>query len=88
MLPLKEERKIILILSDGMPDSVTATKHALNNAKTLGFEVMGLGIQDNNLDVLLPPLGMQSRTIHNLPDLTPAMFGMLQEALLGRGVRA
>lgn len=88
MCPLKEERKIILILSDGSPDSVPAAKHALKHANALGFEVMGLGIQDNNMELLLPPLGMPTRTIHDLPQLAPAMFGMLQKALLGQGGRA
>lgn len=88
MCPLKEERKIILILSDGSPDSVPAARHALKQAGALGFEVMGLGIQDNNLELLLPPLGMPTRVIHNLPELAPAMFGMLQKALLGQGGRA
>ena len=88
MCPLKEERKIILILSDGSPDSVPAARHALKQASALGFEVMGLGIQDNNLELLLPPLGMPTRTIHNLPELASAMFGMLQKALLGQGGRA
>lgn len=88
MCPLKEERKIILILSDGSPDSVPAARHALKQVSALGFEVMGLGIQDNNLELLLPPLGMPTRTIHNLPELASAMFGMLQKALLGQGGRA
>lgn len=88
MCPLKEERKIILILSDGSPDSVPAAIHALKQAKSLGFEVMGLGIQDNSLDTLLSPIGMSSRSIYELAELVPAMFGMLQQALLGQGRRA
>lgn len=88
MYPLKEERKIILILSDGSPNSVPATRHALKQADALGFEVMGLGIQDNNMEFLLPPLGMPTRTIHDLSELAPAMFGMLQKALLGQGGQA
>lgn len=85
MCPLKEERKIILILSDGSPTSVPAARHALKQAVALGFEVMGLGIQDNNLEQLLPPVGMPTRTIHDLPELAPAMFEMLQAALLNGG---
>lgn len=85
MFPLKEERKIILILTDGMPDSVPAARHALKHAEALGFEIMGLGIQDNNMEMLLPST---SRTIRSLPELAPAMFGMLQKALLGQGRQA
>ena len=84
MCPLKEERKIICILSDGMPDSIPAAQHALKQAATLGFEVMGLGIQDNNLELLLIPLAMPTRTIHALHELAPALFEMLQRALLAK----
>ena len=85
MMPLKEPRKIICMLSDGQPDSLPAAQHALKQARVLGFEIMGLGIQDNHMACLLPPLGMPSRTIHELAELAPAMFGMLQQALLGQG---
>ena len=79
MHPLRESRKIILVLSDGAPDSVPAALHAFKMGKALGFEMMGLGIQDNSLMRLLPK---SSRTIDNLHDLAPAMFDMLQKALL------
>ena len=79
MHPLKEDRKIILILSDGMPDSVMAARHAVDHAKMLGFEVMGLGIQDNSMEMLLPA---HSKVIHDLASLPPVMFTMLQQALL------
>lgn len=82
MFPLKEERKIILILSDGMPDSMPAATHALKQAKVLGFEVMGLGIMDNCITSLLSPLSMPHQTIHNVQELAPTMFGMLQQSLL------
>lgn len=82
MFPLKEERKIILILSDGMPDSVPVATHALKQAKVLGFEVMGLGIMDNCVTSLLSPLSMPHHTIHNMQELAPTMFGMLQQSLL------
>lgn len=82
MCPLKEERKIILILSDGMPDSVPVATHALKQAKILGFEVMGLGIMDNCVTSLLSPLSMPHQTIHNMQELAPTMFGMLQQSLL------
>lgn len=79
MCPLREQRKIICILSDGMPDFVEATVHALAQAKALSFEVMGLGIQDSCMKLLLPET---SRTVYTLEDVAPAMFGMLQQSLL------
>ena len=79
MYPLREERKIILVLSDGMPDSFQAARHVMDRGKALGFEILGLGIQDTSMSRLLPNA---SRTIENLPSLAPAMFDMLQQALL------
>ena len=79
MYPLREERKIILVLSDGAPDSIPATHHAFNRGEAMGFEMMGLGIQDNHMSRLLPKT---SRTIDDLQGLAPAMFDMLQKALL------
>ncbi len=79
MYTLKEERKIIIILSDGVPDSLYTTKHALAHAHRLGFEVLALGMEDNSLEMLLPKT---SRTIQDLNMLPSAMFSMLQQSLL------
>ncbi|MEG6502969.1 MULTISPECIES: cobaltochelatase CobT-related protein [unclassified Desulfovibrio] len=82
MLFLKEQRKIILIITDGVPDSTHAARQALNIAQKLGFEVYGLGIRDEHIAHLLP---QTSRVINDLPDLVPAMFSVLQDALLQGG---
>jgi len=79
MLTLKEQRKIILIITDGVPDSTHAATHAVNVAQKLGFEVYGLGIRDAHIAHLLP---QASRVINDFPDLAPTMFDMLQAALL------
>ena len=79
MLPLKERRKIILVITDGMPDNQLAANNAIGVAQKLGFEVYGLGIRDEHITHLLPHT---SRVVNDLPDLVPAMFAMLQTALL------
>ena len=79
MLPLKERRKIILVITDGMPDNQLAANNAIGVAQKLGFEVYGLGIRDEHIMHLLPHT---SRVVNDLPDLVPAMFAMLQTALL------
>lgn len=76
---LEEERKIILILTDGTPDAVTPCHDALKQAERLGVEVYGIGIKSNAVNQLLP---QHSRVIADLPELAPAMFEMLQAALL------
>ena len=83
MLPLKEQRKMILVITDGMPDNPLAANNAIGVAQKLGFEVYGLGIRDEHVTHLLPHT---SRVINALPDLVPAMFGILQAALL-KGVK-
>ncbi|MFT4302780.1 MAG: hypothetical protein QM579_13630 [Desulfovibrio sp.] len=42
MLFFREERKIILIITDGVPDNTHAARQALNITQGLGFEVYGL----------------------------------------------
>ena len=79
MLALRESRKIILILTDGMPNSVPNAKSALDNAKNAGFEVFGIGIVSSSITQLLPKT---SQNIYNLTDLAPTMFTILQKALL------
>ncbi len=79
MLFLREQRKIILIITDGVPDSTHAATHAVNVAQKLGFEMYGLGIHDEHIVKLLP---QTSRVINDLPDLAPTIFDLLQDALL------
>ena len=79
---LEEERKIILILTDGTPDAVTPCHDALRQAERLDVEVYGIGIKSNAVNQLLP---QHSRVIADLPELAPAMFEMLQAALLKGG---
>ncbi len=76
---LKEPRKIILLLSDGSPDSFTAAKRALSCAKRQGVEVLGLGIMCS-MKELLP----ESRSINDMQELAPVLFAMLQKALLAK----
>jgi cobalamin biosynthesis protein CobT len=79
MLTLKENRKIILIVTDGSPDSIECAVEAITVAEATGFEVYGIGIGSDCIASLLP---RNSRTIQNLVELSPAMFGVLQQALI------
>lgn len=75
---LREERKIILIITDGEPDSVSAALEALGVAQKKGFECYGLGIMSSEIAALLPHT---SRVIDRLPQLAPALFALLEGAL-------
>lgn len=79
MLFLKENRKIIFILTDGKPDCYEATRDVLAKAEMLGFEVYGIGIKDRSIEEILPKT---SAVIMNLEELVPSVFAMLQKALL------
>lgn len=79
---LREERKIILIITDGDPDSVSAALKALGQARKLGIECYGLGIMHPKITALLPHT---SRVIERLPQLAPALFELLHNALTQRG---
>lgn len=76
---LRENRKILLIISDGMPDSGMGARTAIEAARGNDVEVYGLGILNPDI---LHLLSHSSRNIEDITELAPAMFGLLQEALL------
>lgn len=83
MHSLKEERKIILVLSDGYPNSVPNTKAAIETVTEHGYEVLGIGIGEYGHYIL--DLIENSRAITTIEELAPAMFGVLQKALTEKG---
>ncbi len=78
MLPLPENRKIILCITDGVPDNPANAQQAIKDGSAYGFEIYGLGIKSEAVFNLFPG---KSRVITELTDLGPAMFDLLQESL-------
>ncbi len=78
MVLLKEERKMIVIVTDGDPDSVPTAKRVLETAQALGFEVYGIGIQSVAIQALLPRSSVGVKSLSELPE---AMFTLLHRAL-------
>jgi cobaltochelatase CobT len=78
---LREERKIVLIITDGCPDNPATVKEAIKAADALGLEIHGLGIDASQILQILPH---SSRNIQGIRELPTAIFGMLQQALLHR----
>ncbi len=76
---LAEQRKIILLVTDGEPDSDEAAIEAINAASRFGYEVYGIGIANPSILGLLPET---SKVIHDIHELAPAMFGILQKTLV------
>ena len=81
MVLLKEDRKLVVIVTDGEPDSFRAARKALRTAETLGFEVYGIGIQSESVRSLLPRSSVSVKALSELPD---ALFSVLQQALAQR----
>ncbi|KHK00441.1 cobaltochelatase CobT-related protein [Desulfovibrio sp. TomC] len=82
MVLLPERRKIILLLTDGEPDSVPAAQNVLKTAQDQSFEIYAVGIQSTAIASLLPT---SSKTISTLGELAPVMFDLLQQALISKG---
>jgi cobalamin biosynthesis protein CobT len=78
--PLPEQRKIILVVTDGEPNNREAACEAIRTATAVGFEVYGIGIQTQSILNLLPE--QRCRVIASINELAPAMFAVLGQSLL------
>ena len=81
MLPLSEKRKLILIVTDGEPDSLDCANQAIEQGGRAGFEIFGIGITSPGINVLLQG---HSAVVNSMAELAPAMFTLLEGAILGR----
>lgn len=81
LLSRPETRKIAVIFSDGDTNfrDTRPTRMALRRMKQDGIELVGIGIQDNNLENYLP---QETRVINDLKQLTPALLELLREKLV------
>jgi hypothetical protein len=78
MNPLKESRKLVFIVTDGEPDSMSDTRTAVQEAKRAGFELFGLGLGANSVSDLLPG---RSEVITDCMDLPGKLFRLLGRAM-------
>jgi cobalamin biosynthesis protein CobT len=81
MLPLSEKRKLVLVVTDGEPDSLECATQAIEQGGRAGFEIYGIGITSPGINVLLPG---RSVVVNSMAELAPAMFTLLEGAILGR----
>ena len=79
MYTLSENRKLILIITDGEPSNRANARQAISDGKAMGYEIFGIGIMDSHIQDLLPD---NSKVIQDINDLASAMFTLLQNALL------
>ena len=74
-----ENRKIILLITDGQADDPEQAKEAIDFGQNIGFEFHGVGIKDSNIKGLLPN---SSEVIQSLGEMCPVMFRLLQNTLI------
>lgn len=80
MCRLKEDRRLLLILSDGEPDEITEAITAINACRAHGIEVYGIGIQTSAMRRLLPE--NRAHALYDINELAPAMFELLRATLV------
>ena len=78
MLPLREKRKLILVITDGDPDSADCANQAIKQGLLAGFEIYGVGITSSAIMSLLPE---RSVVVNAVTDLAAAMFSLLQHGI-------
>jgi cobalamin biosynthesis protein CobT len=81
MLSLSQRRKLILVVTDGEPDSLECATQAIEQGGRAGFEIYGIGITSPGINALLPG---RSVVVNSMAELAPAMFTLLEGAILGR----
>jgi nitric oxide reductase activation protein len=81
MLPLCEKRKLVLVVTDGEPDSLDRANQSIEQGCKAGFEIYGIGLTSPGINVLLPG---RSAVVNSMVELAPAMFTLLEGAILGR----
>ena len=77
----QERRKLLLILTDGQPNTWDPSVEVLRQITRVGIEVYGVGLNDCNIEKLLPG---RSKIIHRLTELAPVMFDFLQRSIMRR----
>jgi hypothetical protein len=82
LLSEPEDRKIVVIVTDGAPDNRATAKEAVQAGHKAGVEIYGLGILAPSINQLLP---RHSADVSTLQELPPVLFKLLEQALLHQG---
>ncbi len=77
---LRQRRKLLVIFTDGFPDSVESAAKALEDARSCGIEVYGIGYQHPNIKDLIA----DASSIDDIDQLPEALEALLS-AKLQRG---
>ena len=82
LLKQKEHRKIIVVISDGIPDDPHIASQTLTTIREFGVEVAGIAINSWSLAKFINT----QENITNMTELAPAMFRILQQLLLKKEI--
>lgn len=77
LLSTREQRKIIMVLTDGQPDDVDAARAIIRRCEATGIELVGVGIFYDT-----GHLFQRSILINDLSGLRSGLFGISREVLL------
>lgn len=80
MLPLSERRKLILVVTDGEPDSLACATQAIEHGRRAGFEIFGVGITSPGINALLPG---RSVVVNSMAELSQGMFALIESSVFG-----
>ena len=80
LLNRPEPRKILLVLTDGEPDSRERAKTTSERLESEGIEIGAIGIIHEGVKHIWP----NHKIINNIKELPPAVFGVMQEMLTKR----
>lgn len=73
-------RRILLVMSDGMPDCKELFRSALTAAERSGVETYGIGIRTDAMNLFFSE--ERRLELYDLRKLVPGMFAMMQRAML------
>ena len=77
LLACREERKILIVLTDGQPDNLTTALEALARCRASGIEDIGIGIYHDVKHLFKVPI-----TINKIGDLRGKIFQISREILV------
>jgi len=77
----KEERKVLIVITDGTPDGFDDCREAIKDLRRAGIEVYGLGI-DVNLDMMTELFNGEMTVIQEVGELAQATFSLLENKLI------
>ncbi|MGL5389883.1 MAG: VWA domain-containing protein [Shewanella sp.] len=78
LLAQKQQRKLMIVLTDGDPDDWAATHDIVDRCRRSGFELLGIGIQTRSVEKFFP----QSIVINDVKDLKRELFAVTQQLLM------